>query len=232
MSKNILVVDDEKDIRDSIGIYLKSEGYNIYLAEDGMKALQILESEDIHLIIMDVMMPNLDGINATMKIRESRNIPIIMVTAKAEDVDMILGLNVGADDYIRKPFNPLELVARVKAQMRRYVTLGTYEKENKNSNEIEVRGLVLNNETKEVYVNGEEVKLTPMEFKILALLMENTGRVFPIEEIYERVWDEPFYNSENTVAVHIRRIREKIEINPKEPRYLKGVWGVGYKIEK
>ena len=232
MSKNILVVDDEKDIRDSIGIYLKSEGYNIYLAEDGMKALQILESEDIHLIIMDVMMPNLDGINATMKIRESRNIPIIMVTAKAEDVDMILGLNVGADDYIRKPFNPLELVARVKAQMRRYVTLGTYEKENKNSNEIEVRGLVLNNETKEVYVNGEEVKLTPMEFKILALLMENTGRVFPIEEIYERVWDEPFYNSENTVAVHIRRIREKIEINPKEPRYLKVVWGVGYKIEK
>ena len=232
MSKNILVVDDEKDIRDSIGIYLKSEGYNIYLAEDGMKALQILESEDIHLIIMDVMMPNLDGINATMKIRESRNIPIIMVTAKAEDVDMILGLNVGADDYIRKPFNPLELVARVKAQMRRYVTIGTYEKENKNSNEIEVRGLVLNNETKEVYVNGEEVKLTPMEFKILALLMENTGRVFPIEEIYERVWDEPFYNSENTVAVHIRRIREKIEINPKEPRYLKVVWGVGYKIEK
>ena len=232
MSKNILVVDDEKDIRDSIGIYLKSEGYNIYLAEDGMKALQILESEDIHLIIMYVMMPNLDGINATMKIRESRNIPIIMVTAKAEDVDMILGLNVGADDYIRKPFNPLELVARVKAQMRRYVTLGTYEKEAKNSNEIEVRGLVLNNETKEVYVNGEEVKLTPMEFKILALLMENTGRVFPIEEIYERVWDEPFYNSENTVAVHIRRIREKIEINPKEPRYLKVVWGVGYKIDK
>ena len=232
MSKNILVVDDEKDIRDSIGIYLKSEGYNIYLAEDGMKALQILESEDIHLIIMDVMMPNLDGINATMKIRESRNIPIIMVTAKSEDVDMILGLNVGADDYIRKPFNPLELVARVKAQMRRYVTLGTYEKEVKNSNEIEVRGLVLNNETKEVHVNGEEIKLTPMEFKILALLMENTGRVFPIEEIYERVWDEPFYNSENTVAVHIRRIREKIEINPKEPRYLKVVWGVGYKIEK
>ncbi|CDM67668.1 Regulatory protein VanR [Clostridium bornimense] len=232
MSKNILVVDDEKDIRDSIGIYLKSEGYNIYLAEDGMKALQILESEDIHLIIMDVMMPNLDGINATMKIRESRNIPIIMVTAKSEDVDMILGLNVGADDYIRKPFNPLELVARVKAQMRRYVTLGTYEKETKNSNEIEVRGLVLNNETKEVHVNGEEIKLTPMEFKILALLMENTGRVFPIEEIYERVWDEPFYNSENTVAVHIRRIREKIEINPKEPRYLKVVWGVGYKIDK
>ena len=232
MNKNILVVDDEKDIRDSIGIYLKSEGYNIYLAEDGMKALQILENEDIHLIIMDVMMPNLDGINATMKIRESRNIPIIMVTAKSEDVDMILGLNVGADDYIRKPFNPLELVARVKAQMRRYVTLGTYEKETKDSNEIEVRGLVLNNETKEVHINGEEVKLTPMEFKILALLMENTGRVFPIEEIYERVWEEPFYNSENTVAVHIRRIREKIEINPKEPRYLKVVWGVGYKIDK
>ena len=232
MSKNILVVDDEKDIRDSIGIYLKSEGYNIYLAEDGMKALQILENEDIHLIIMDVMMPNLDGINATMKIRESRNIPIIMVTAKSEDVDMILGLNVGADDYIRKPFNPLELVARVIAQMRRYVTLGTYEKETKDSNEIEVRGLVLNNETKEVHINGEEVKLTPMEFKILALLMENTGRVFPIEEIYERVWEEPFYNSENTVAVHIRRIREKIEINPKEPRYLKVVWGVGYKIDK
>lgn len=232
MSKNILVVDDEKDIRDSIGIYLKSEGYNIYLAEDGMKALQILESEDIHLIIMDVMMPNLDGINATMKIRESRNIPIIMVTAKSEDVDMILGLNVGADDYIRKPFNPLELVARVKAQMRRYVTFGNYEKETKNSNEIEVRGLVLNNETKEVHINGEEVKLTPMEFKILALLMENTGRVFPIEEIYERVWKEPFYNSENTVAVHIRRIREKIEIDPKEPRYLKVVWGVGYKIDK
>ena len=176
MSKNILVVDDEKDIRDSIGIYLKSEGYNIYLAEDGMKALQILESEDIHLIIMDVMMPNLDGINATMKIRESRNIPIIMVTAKAEDVDMILGLNVGADDYIRKPFNPLELVARVKAQMRRYVTLGTYEKEAKNSNEIEVRGLVLNNETKEVYVNGEEVKLS-----------KRTGKTITLNELIDEV---------------------------------------------
>jgi DNA-binding response OmpR family regulator len=223
------VVDDEDEIRDAIEIYLKNEDIEIYKAKDGIDALSILAEEEIHLIIMDLMMPRMDGIKATFKIRESKNIPIIMLSAKSEDTDKILGLNIGADDYITKPFNPLELIARVKSQLRRYINLGNYKTVD---NELNVRGLILNKESKIVTVDGDEVKLTPLEFGILELLIENKGRVFSIEEIYEKVWQEPSYNVENTVAVHIRRIREKIEINPREPKYLKVVWGIGYKIEK
>ncbi|WIV12021.1 response regulator transcription factor [Proteiniborus sp. MB09-C3] len=226
---NVLVVDDEDEIRDAIEIYLKNEGIKVFKAKDGLDGLMVLEEEDIHLILMDIMMPRMDGIKATFKIRESKNIPIIMLSAKSEDTDKILGLNVGADDYITKPFNPMELVARVKSQLRRYINLGNYKH---SSEEINVNGLILNKDTKMVTVDGEEIRLTPIEYKILELLMENRGRVFSIEEIYERVWKEPYFNADNTVAVHIRRIREKIEINPKEPEYLKVVWGIGYKIEK
>lgn len=225
---NVLVVDDDNEIRESIEIYLKNEGIIVIGACDGVEALAALEKEEIHLIIMDIMMPKMDGIKATFKIRESKNIPIIMLSAKSEDTDKILGLNIGADDYVTKPFNPLELVARVKSQLRRYTNFGYFKEED----EIQVRGINLNKGTKTVNVNGEEVSLTPTEYKILELLMENKGRVFSIAEIYTRVWNEPFYNGENTVAVHIRRLREKIEINPKEPEYLKVVWGIGYKIEK
>ena len=225
---NILVIDDEREIVELIEIYLKNEGIRVIEASDGLQALEALEREEIHLIIMDVMMPVMDGIKATFKIRESKNIPIIMLSAKSEDTDKILGLNIGADDYITKPFNPLELVARVKSQLRRYTNFGYF----KDENEIVIRGLALNKHTKTVRVNGEEVSLTPTEYRMLELLMENKGRVFSIAEIYTRVWNEPFYNGENTVSVHIRRIREKIEINPKEPEYLKVVWGIGYKIEK
>ena len=228
---NILVVDDDKEIVDSIEIYLRNEGFNIFKAYDGMEALEILVSENIHLIIMDIMMPKLDGIKATIKIREEKNIPIILVSAKSEDSDKIIGLNIGAADYITKPFNPLELIARTKSQLRRYINLGNYESvENKDI--LQSGDLKLNINSKEVFVDEELVKLTPIEFKILNLLISNKGRVFSIDEIYERVWEEESFNSENTVSVHIRRIREKIEINPKEPRYLKVVWGVGYKIEK
>lgn len=226
---NVLVVDDEEEIRDAIEIYLKNEGIRVFKAKDGIDALMILEEEDIHLILMDIMMPRMDGIKATFKIRETKNIPIIMLSAKSEDTDKILGLNIGADDYITKPFNALELIARVKSQLRRYVNLGVYKE---STDEISVNGLILNKSTKMVTVDGKEIRLTPIEYKILELLMDNKGRVFSIEEIYERVWDEPFYNAENTVSVHIRRIREKIEINPSEPRFLKVVWGIGYKIEK
>lgn len=225
---NVLVVDDDNEIRESIEIYLKNEGIRVIEACDGVEALAALEKEEIHLIIMDIMMPKMDGIKATFKIRESKNIPIIMLSAKSEDTDKILGLNIGADDYVTKPFNPLELVARVKSQLRRYTNFGYFKEED----EIQIRGISLNKDTKTVKVNGEEVSLTPTEYKILELLMENKGRVFSIAEIYTRVWNEPFYNGENTVAVHIRRLREKIEINPKEPEYLKVVWGIGYKIEK
>lgn len=228
---NILVVDDDKEIVDSIEIYLKNEGFNIFKAYDGIEALEILVTENIHLIIMDIMMPKLDGIKATIKIREEKNIPIILVSAKSEDSDKIIGLNIGADDYITKPFNPLELIARTKSQLRRYINLGNYQYvENKDI--LQSGELKLNINSKEVFVDEELVKLTPIEFKILNLLLSNKGRVFSIDEIYERVWEEESFNSENTVSVHIRRIREKIEINPKEPRYLKVVWGVGYKIEK
>ncbi|MGY6211669.1 response regulator transcription factor [Cytobacillus firmus] len=226
---NVLVVDDEKEIRDAIEIYLKNEGITVLKAKDGIEALEILNENQVHLIILDVMMPRLDGISATYKIREKKNIPIIILSAKTEDTDKILGLQVGADDYVTKPFNPMELVARVKSQLRRYVTFGTFERVKK---VIDLNGLMLDKEAKAVTVNGEPVKLTPIEYKIVELLMTNAGRVFSIDEIYERVWNEPCYNAENTVAVHIRKIREKIEIDPKNPRYLKVVWGIGYKMEK
>ena len=230
---NILVVDDDKEIVESIEIFLKNEGYNVYKAYNGMEALDVLVNDDVHLILMDIMMPKLDGIKATIKIREEKNIPIILVSAKSEDTDKIMGLNIGADDYITKPFNLLELIARVKSNLRRYVTLGTYNNEKLGNNEVLISGgLELNTSTKEVKVDGQIVRVTPIEFKILNLLIANKGRVFSIDEIYEKVWNEESFNVENTVAVHIRRIRGKIEINPKEPRYLKVVWGVGYKIEK
>ena len=230
---NILVVDDDKEIVESIEIFLKNEGYNVYKAYNGMEALDVLVNNDVHLILMDIMMPKLDGIKATIKIREEKNIPIILVSAKSEDTDKIMGLNIGADDYITKPFNLLELIARVKSNLRRYETLGTYNNEKLGNNEVLISGgLELNTSTKEFKVDGQIVRVTPIEFKILNLLIANKGRVFSIDEIYEKVWNEESFNVENTVAVHIRRIREKIEINPKEPRYLKVVWGVGYKIEK
>ncbi|MBK3495531.1 response regulator transcription factor [Viridibacillus sp. YIM B01967] len=225
----VLVTDDDQDIRDGIEIYLRNEGYNVLKAGDGLEALEMLSENEVHLIILDIMMPNMDGITATFKIREERNIPIIMLSAKAEDSDKIHGLSVGADDYVTKPFHPMELVARVKSQMRRYVKLGTY---NEQQSKIAVQGLVLDQDAKEVTLDGESVKLTPIEFKITELLMAHAGRVFSIQEIYERVWNEPAYNAENIVAVHIRKIREKIEVDPKNPRYLKVVWGIGYKIEK
>ncbi len=225
----VLVTDDDQDIRDGIEIYLKNEGYRVLKAENGQRAIELLENNEVHVIILDIMMPTLDGISATFKIREQRNIPIIMLSAKAEDSDKIHGLSVGADDYVTKPFHPMELVARVKSQLRRYVSLGTYQDK---SQRIEIDGLVLESDSKEVLLHGESVKLTPIEFKITELLMVNAGRVFSIRDIYERVWNEPAYNAENIVAVHIRKIREKIETDPKNPRYLKVVWGIGYKIEK
>lgn len=225
----VLVVDDEKEIRDAIEIYLKNEGMTVIKAQDGIEAIEKLNEHTIHVIILDIMMPRLDGIATTFKIREEKNIPIIILSAKSEDIDKILGLQVGADDYVTKPFNPLELIARVKSQLRRYVTLGTYEGTEK---VIQCNGLAVDPSAKEVTVDGEPVKLTPTEYKIVELLIRNAGRVFSINEIYERVWNEPGFNAENTVAVHIRKIREKIEINPKQPRYVKVVWGIGYKIEK
>lgn len=225
---NVLVADDDINILEAIEIYLRNEGINVIKAKDGIEALMAVEDNEIHLIIMDLMMPRMDGIKATFKIRESKKIPIIMLSAKSEDTDKIIGLNMGADDYVTKPFNPLELVARVKSQLRRYVDFGSYN----NQDEIVVKNLTLNKATKTVYVSGEEINLTSIEYKILELLMNNKGRVFSSAEIYKKVWNEEFFKGENTVAVHIRRIREKIEINPKEPEYLKVVWGIGYKIEK
>jgi DNA-binding response OmpR family regulator len=225
----VLVVDDDKEIRDGIEIYLKNEGLRVFKAQDGFEALEILNEQEVHLILLDIMMPRMDGISATFKIREQKNIPIIILSAKSEDTDKILGLQIGADDYVTKPFNPLELISRVKSQLRRYVTLGQFDQKNKT---IDLNGLTIDQEAKEVAVNGDRVKLTPIEYKIVELLMVNAGRVFSISEIYERVWKEPCYNAENTVAVHIRKIREKIEIDPKNPRYLKVVWGIGYKMEK
>ena len=228
---NILVVDDDKEIVESIEIYLRNEGYKVFKAYDGIEALDILTTEEIHLILMDIMMPKLDGIKATIKIRQEKNIPIILVSAKGEDTDKILGLNIGADDYITKPFNLLELIARVKSNLRRYMNLGNYNNEVR-ADVLRSGGLELNTSTKEVKVDGNLIKVTPIEYRILELLLRNKGIVFSIDEIYEKVWKEESFNVENTVAVHIRRIREKIEINPKEPRYLKVVWGIGYKIEK
>lgn len=228
---NILVCDDDKEIVEAIDIYLTQEGYHVLKAYDGLEALDILEREEISLLILDVMMPRMDGIRATLKIREKNSIPIIILSAKSEDADKILGLNVGADDYVTKPFNPLELVARVKSQLRRYNQLGGSVKEDQDE-VYEVGGLRINDDLKEVTVDGEPVKLTPIEYNILLLLVKNAGKVFSIDEIYEQIWNEEAIGADNTVAVHIRHIREKIEINPREPKYLKVVWGVGYKIEK
>ena len=230
MSK-ILVCDDDKEIVEAIEIYLTQEGYEVVKAYDGQEALKVLKETPIHLLVIDVMMPRLDGIRATLKIREENNMPIIILSAKSEDADKILGLNVGADDYVTKPFNPLELVARVKSQLRRYTSLGSTVK-NENEAVYTTGGLAINDDLKEVTVDGETVKLTPIEYNILLLLVKNQGKVFSIEQIYESIWNEDAIGADNTVAVHIRHIREKIEINPKEPRYLKVVWGVGYKIEK
>lgn len=226
---NILVCDDDKAIVDAIGIYLENEGFSTFKAANGIEAIEIIDDKEVHLIIMDIMMPKMDGIRATMKIREENNIPLIMLSAKSEDYDKILGLNIGADDYITKPFNPLELIARVKSQLRRYTSLGSLETK---SHVYRTGGLVIDDEGKTITVDGEAVHLTPVQYKILKLLTANPGRVFSIEEIYEKVWNEPSFSPENTVTVHIRKIREKIEINPKEPKYLKVVWGVGYKVEK
>ncbi len=226
----ILVCDDDREIADAIEIYLTNEGYQVVKAYNGFEALDVLEQTEVHLIIMDIMMPKMDGMRATLKIRESKNIPIIMLSAKSEDYDKIMGLNMGADDYLTKPFNPLELIARVKSQLRRYTRLGSMQIQSKGI--YRNGGLELNEETREVTVDGEAVRLTPVEFGILSFLIKEPGRVFSIDQIYENVWKEPSFSPENTVSVHIRRIREKIEINPKEPKYLKVVWGVGYKIEK
>ena len=228
---NVLVCDDDREIVEAIEIYLSQEGYKVLKAYDGEEALKVLDREKVDLLIIDVMMPKLDGIRATLKIREKKNMPIIILSAKSEDADKILGLNVGADDYMTKPFNPLELTARVKSQLRRYTQLGsTIDKSNQAV--YAVGGLSIDDEQKEVTVDGEPVRLTPIEYNILLLLVKNQGKVLSIDQIYESIWNEDAIGVDNTVAVHIRHIREKIEINPKEPRYLKVVWGVGYKIEK
>ncbi len=231
MEKNaVLIVDDEEDIRELIKIYLINEGFKVITACNGIEALEKLKNYDIDLIILDIMMPKLDGIKTCLKIREEKKIPIIMLSAKNEDSDKILGLNVGADDYVTKPFNLLELTARVKSQLRRYFNFNGTKKEDED--EITIDGLIINRASREVFVEGKFVRLTPLEFSILEVLALNRGRVMSTEQIYDSVWKEPFNNADNTVAVHIRNIREKIEINPKEPKYIKVVWGVGYKIEK
>ena len=225
---NVLVVDDDREIVDSISIFLSGEGYKAIKAYDGIEALDALSENEVHLMILDIMMPKLDGIKTLMKLRESRNIPVILLSAKSEDTDKIFGLTAGADDYVTKPFNPSELMARVKSQLRRYTTLGSIGKQN---GEIVIHGLSVNTESKMVKVDGEPVRLTPVEYKILELLVRNRGRVFSAEDIYSNVWNEQSAVSDNTIAVHVRHIREKIEINPKEPKYLKVVWGIGYKID-
>ena len=227
---NILVCDDDRAIVDAIEIYLSQEGYTVLKAYDGLEAIEMLKKHDIQLLLIDIMMPRLDGIRATMKIREDSKVPIIFLSAKSEDTDKILGLNIGADDYITKPFNPLELAARVKSNLRRYTSLGSLDAGSRAV--YQTGGLVINDDTKQVTVDGEPVKMTPIEYNILLLLMKNQGRVFSIDQIYENIWNEDAIGADNTVAVHIRHIREKIEINPKEPRYLKVVWGVGYKIDR
>jgi len=226
---NILICDDDKEIAAAIEIYLQNDGYSTILAHSGLEALEAVRQNEVHLIIMDIMMPGLDGMRATMEIRKSRNIPIIMLSAKSEDSDKVLGLNVGADDYVTKPFNPLELSARVKSQLRRFTILGSLPPPEEGV--FTVGGLTVDNNRKTVEVDGEPAHLTPIEYKILYLLIKSPDRVFSIDEIYERVWGEEAFCADNTVAVHIRRIREKIEINPKEPKYIKVVWGIGYKIE-
>ena len=229
--QTILVCDDDKEIVDAIDIYLTGEGFQVIKAYDGYDALALLEKNHVDLVIMDVMMPGLDGIRTTLKIRETSSVPIIILSAKSEDTDKILGLNIGADDYISKPFNPLELVARVKSQLRRYTQLGNLNQQTSDQ-VFKCGGLMINDDTKEVWVDEEPIRLTPIEYNILLLLVKNAGKVFSIDEIYEQIWNEEAIGADNTVAVHIRHIREKIEINPREPRFLKVVWGVGYKIEK
>ena len=227
----ILVCDDEKDIVDAIEIYLSQEGYRILKAYDGLQALEILKTEEVHLLLLDVMMPKLDGIHTIMKIRETSSIPIIVLSAKSQDSDKVLGLNLGADDYITKPFNPMELLARVKSQIRRYTNFGAARQET--SEQIySTGGLVINDDRKEVTVDGEPVKLTRIEYNILLFLVKINGKVFSIDQIYEQIWKEEAYGADNTVTVHIRHIREKIEIDPKNPKYLKVIWGIGYKVEK
>ena len=227
---NILICDDDKDIVSALDIYLTSEGYKTFKAYDGLEALKIVDQQDIQLVLLDVMMPGLDGIRTTAKLRESKNIPIILLTAKSEDSDKILGLNIGADDYITKPFNPIEVIARVKSQLRRYTTLGGREKTE--DNVIRNGGIAMDDVAKSVTVDGESVSLTPIEYNILKLLLKSPGRVYSTSQIYEQVWNDPSLGSENTVAVHIRHLREKIEIDPANPRYIKVVWGLGYKMEK
>jgi len=228
--EEILVCDDEKAIVEAVEIYLRQENYAVYKAYNGLEALEILKKQRIKLVILDIMMPELDGIRTALKIREFSSVPIIFLSAKSEDADKILGLNIGADDYITKPFNPLELIARVKSQLRRYTVLGSLNIENNSI--VRVGGLEINDDTKEVFVDGVSIKMTPIEYSILLLLMKNPGKVFSINQIYESIWNEEAIGADNTVAVHIRHIREKIEINPKDPKYLKVVWGVGYKVEK
>lgn len=229
--QTILVCDDDKEIVDAIDIYLTGEGFRVLKAYDGYEALELLERNSADLMIVDVMMPGLDGIRTTLKVRETSSIPIIILSAKSEDTDKILGLNIGADDYLSKPFNPLELVARVKSQLRRYTQLGNLAQQT-SEHVFKCGGLTINDDTKEVWVDDEPIKLTPIEYNILLLLVRNAGKVFSIDEIYQQIWNEEAIGADNTVAVHIRHIREKIEINPREPRYLKVVWGVGYKVEK
>lgn len=229
-TNTILVCDDDKEIVDAIEIYLSQDGYRILKAYDGLQAVEMMQKNEIQLLIIDIMMPKLDGLRATLKIREKSSVPIIILSAKSEDADKILGLNIGADDYVTKPFNPLELVARVKSQIRRYTKLGNAAEENQKI--YQTGGLIMNDDLKEVTVDGEPVKLTPIEYNILLLLVKNQGKVFSINQIYESIWNEDAIGADNTVAVHIRHIREKIEINAKEPRYLKVVWGIGYKVEK
>ncbi|MEH7336190.1 response regulator transcription factor [Neobacillus drentensis] len=235
--ETILIIDDEKEIRDLIGIYLTNEGYNVLKAADGIEGLQYLEENTVHLVVLDIMMPRLDGIQACLKIRENRNVPIIMLSAKSQDMDKIMGLTTGADDYVTKPFQPLELVARIKSQLRRYLRLNQTDQAPQQHpveqmDVITIDELFINISTHEVIVEGKDIKLTPREFAILELLARNPGVVFSTEKIYERVWNEPFYESENTVMVHIRNLREKLENSPRNPRYIKTVWGVGYKIEQ
>ncbi len=227
---NILICDDDRDIVSALEIYLTSEGYKTFKAYDGLEALKVVDQQDIQLVLLDVMMPGLDGIRTTAKLRESKNIPIILLTAKSEDSDKILGLNIGADDYITKPFNPIEVIARVKSQLRRYTTLGGREKTE--DNVIRNGGIAMDDGAKSVTVDGESVSLTPIEYNILKLLLRSPGRVYSTGQIYEQVWNDPSLGSENTVAVHIRHLREKIEIDPATPRYIKVVWGLGYKMEK
>ncbi len=229
---NILVVEDDKEIRDGIEIFLKSQGYHVYKAADGVEGLEVIERENIHLAIVDIMMPRMDGVTMTIKLREHHEFPVIMLSAKSEETDKVIGLNIGADDYVTKPFTPLELMARVNSQLRRYTRfMGMAQKKEEEGRNYIIGGLELNEDTIEFSVDGNPVKLTPIEFKILALLMKNPGRVFSAEETYERVWNEKAINTD-TIMVHVRNIRDKIEINPREPKYLKVVWGVGYKIEK